>query len=71
MKKNLLILTVLAAAAFAVTGCSKAVRTPSTRSRTTPAAHVDTSKPTSAAQSAEPAAKSAVDTTKNSDYFGG
>ncbi len=54
MKKNLLILAVLAAAAFAVTGCSK---------------------PAAAGQSAEPTAKSTVNTaapaTHNADYFGG
>ena len=72
MKTNSLILTVLAAAAFVVAGCSKpdaGVPTPPT---TATAASVDTSKLTAAFAAAEPALKTAVDTAatavKNADY---
>ncbi len=57
MKKNLLILTLLATAAFIATGCSKQ------SSGATPAA----SKPAAAVQPAGPAATGAKDT----DIFGG
>jgi len=74
MKTNSLILTVLAAAAFAVAGCGKQeVGTP-TPPAVTPAASVDTTKLSAAFASAEPALKSAVDTAataiKKADYSG-
>jgi len=74
MKTNSLILTVFAAAAFVVAGCSKQDSSAPTPPATTPAASVDTSKLTAAFQSAEPAVKSAVDTAvtaiKKADYSG-
>jgi PBP1b-binding outer membrane lipoprotein LpoB len=75
MKLQTTILTVIAAAAFVVTGCNKQEGgTPSAGGTTAPAASVDTSKLTAAFQSAEPAAKAAVDTAttaiKNADYSG-
>ena len=74
MKTNSLILTVLAAAAFAVAGCGKQESGAPTPPTATPAASVDTSKITAAFASAEPALKSAVDTAataiKKADYSG-
>jgi hypothetical protein len=72
MKIQTTLLTVIAAAAFVVAGCSKA----STEAPGTPeaAASVDTSKIEAAFQAAEPAVKSAVDTAvaaiKSADYSG-
>lgn len=71
MKTNTFILTIIAATAIVVTGCNKpdsgAIGTTGV-----PAVSVDTSKLTAAFQSAEPAAKSAVDTAvaaiKKADY---
>ena len=74
MKTNPLVLTVLAAAALAVTGCNKqsGEGMPPPAAPSTPAASVDTSKLVTAFQAAEPAAKSAVDTAvaaiKKADY---
>jgi PBP1b-binding outer membrane lipoprotein LpoB len=75
MKTNSLILTVLAATAFVVAGCSKQEGSTAPPTDTmTPAASVDTSKLTAAFESAEPAVKSAVDTAvtaiKKADYSG-
>ena len=70
-----LILTVLSATAFVAAGCSKEESSaPVTGGSTAPAVSMDTSKLTTAFQSAEPAAKSAVDTAvaaiKKADYSG-
>jgi hypothetical protein len=74
MKINSLILTVLAASAFVVAGCSKQDSGAPTPPTPTPAASVDTSKITAAFAAAEPALKSAVDTAvtaiKKADYSG-
>lgn len=74
MKRNSLILTVLAAAALVATGCSKQEGNAPTPPTTAPAASVDTSKLTAAFAAAEPALKSAADTAvtaiKKADYSG-
>jgi hypothetical protein len=74
MKTNLLILTVLAVAAFVATGCNKQEGNAPTPPTVAPAASVDTSKLTAAFAAAEPALKTAVDTAvtavKNADYSG-
>ena len=73
MKIQNTILTVIAAAAFVVAGCSKSSsEVPGTPAEA--AASVDTSKLEAAFQTAEPAVKSAVDTAvtaiKGADYSG-
>lgn len=73
MKIQATLLTVIAAAAFVVVGCSKSTsEAPGTPEAV--AAGVDTSKVEAAFQAAEPAVKSAVDTAvaaiKSADYSG-
>lgn len=74
MKIQIAILTVIAMAAFVVTGCSKQEGNAPTPPTTAPAASVDTSKLTAAFAAAEPALKTAVDTAvtavRNADYSG-
>jgi hypothetical protein len=77
MKIQTTILTVIAAAAFVVTGCKKqegAAPGAGDSSAAAPAASVDTSKFEAAFAAAEPAVKSAVDTAvtaiKGADYSG-
>jgi hypothetical protein len=75
MKLNTLILASIVATTFAVVGCNKqSTTTTTTAASSAPAANVDTAKLQAAFESAEPAAKTAVDTAvtaiKNADYSG-